>query len=175
MIKLQKEDISLRALEPEDLSLLLAWENNPEFWTSSQQRAPYSEYLMKQYLLEVGKSPYEVGQLRMMICYKNQSIGLADFFDFDVDHRRGALGILIGAETNRGKGLAESALNLFIDYLFTAFDLQQLHVSIADGNVASLRLFEKCGFEKCGLRKQWYRQGDSFIDEHLLQLLKGSR
>lgn len=172
MIELHKDEIHLRPLEPEDLSLLLAWENDPTFWSASQQRMPHSQYLLKQYLKEAGESPYQSGQLRLVICLGDESIGLVDCFDFDADHLRAGIGILIGKQRESGKGYAQKALKLFIDYLFQSFNLKQVYAGIAVNNKASLALFEKVGFKKYGERKQWYREGDSFVDECLFQLLK---
>jgi diamine N-acetyltransferase len=169
---LEIDTIALRPLEPEDLSLLLAWENNPKFWTFSQQRIPYSAYLLKEFLKEADRSPYETGQLRLVISYEGKSVGLLDFFDFDVDHRRGAIGVLIGASQEQQKGIASKALKLFIDYLFPAFDLQQVYATVATSNTASLGLFDKVGFSKVGLHRQWYRESDRFIDAQFFQFLK---
>ncbi len=172
MIQSQSGDIKLRALEPEDLGLLLAWENDSAYWTHSQQRTPYSEYLMREYLKEAGQDLFEAKQLRLMVTYQEEAIGLVDLFDFDPDHQRAALGILIGAEKYRGKGLAKAALKLFLNYAFPSFNLRQVYVGVAAHNAASLALFKSCGFSEYGLRKAWYRQGDQFVDEHCLQLLK---
>ncbi len=174
MINLSVDNICLRALEPEDLSLLLQWENNPQYWTVSQQRVLYSEFLMKQYLLEAGRDPWEVRQLRLMIVKDDQSIGLLDFFDFEPDHNRGAIGVLIGSENNRGKGTAAKALKLFIEYLFPTFQLEQVYAEIASNNASSLRLFQKAGFVETGIRKNWYRQADQFLDAHCLQFFKSN-
>lgn len=172
MIKLQEGAVRLRALEPDDLSLLLQWENDPQNWTVSQQRTLYSEFLMKQYLLEAGRDPWEVRQLRLIIMHEEQSIGLLDFFDFEPDNNRGAIGVLIGSKAERGKGIGSTALRLFINYLFPTFQLHQVYADISANNEASLRLFRQCGFKDSGVRKQWYRKGDQFEDAHCLQLLK---
>ncbi len=171
-MKLEDGKLKLRALEPSDLSYLVAWENNPAYWTYSQQKVPYSEYLLKEYINEAGKDLFEVGQLRLMICFEDNAIGLIDLFDFSADHQRAALGILIGSENYRGQGLAKKAMLLFLNYAFPTFNLKQVYAGISHNNHASLGLFEACGFKSCGLRKAWYREGSNFIDEHCLQLLK---
>jgi len=170
MIKLQDQELSLRALEPDDLSLLLAWENNPDLWTVSHQRAPYSSYLMHQYLQESGRDVWEVKQLRLMICVGKESIGLADFYDFEPDHKRGSIGILLGAKNQHGKGYASRALGIFIDYLFPTYDLHQIYAEVGANNIASQRLFQNCGFEQTEIRKQWYRHGDQFEDAVCFQI-----
>lgn len=171
-MKLEDGTIRLRALEPDDLSLLLDWENNPAFWTYSQQKVPYSEYLLKEYLKEAGKDLFEAGQLRLVICQNETAIGLVDLFDFDPDHQRAGVGIIIGSSQYRGQGFAQRALQLFLKYAFPAYNLKQVYAGMASDNQASLGLFEACGFKKYGTRKAWYRRGDEFVDEHCLQLLK---
>lgn len=171
MIKLSTGDLRLRALEPEDLSLLIAWENNPEYWTAAQQTAPHSEYLLKEYLKEAGADPFISQQLRLVVCHGDQSIGLVDCFDLDPHHRRAGVGILIGKE-HQGKGHAQVALQLFVDYLFKAYNLQQVYVGIAANNPASLELFKKVGFREYGQRKDWYLREGEWITEVLFQLRK---
>ncbi len=61
------KDISLRALEPEDLELLYEWENNLSYWTISSTVAPFSKFTLKRYLKNSHKNIYETGQLRLMI------------------------------------------------------------------------------------------------------------
>ena len=50
MVTLKGEHIYLRALEPEDLEFVYAIENTTEFWNLSDTQAPYSRFLIKQYL-----------------------------------------------------------------------------------------------------------------------------
>ena len=49
---LQNKTVCLRAPEPEDLELLYSWENNPEWWEIGNTLAPYSRYLLKEYIAE---------------------------------------------------------------------------------------------------------------------------
>ena len=169
---LEQDGLKIRALEPEDLSHLLKWENDPAYWTFSQQRIPYSEYLLKEYLKEAGKDLFEAGQLRMVICYEDQGIGLVDLFDFDPDHQRAGIGILIGAADYQGQGLAKKALKLFLSYAFPNFNLQQVYAQVVPDNEASIQLFRACGFQEAGVLKNWFRQGDRFLDAIQFQFLK---
>ena len=47
---LEDEVIRLRALEPEDLELLYRWENDSALWEFSSTLAPFSRYLLKEYI-----------------------------------------------------------------------------------------------------------------------------
>ena len=64
---LQNKTVCLRAPEPEDLELLYSWENNPEWWEIGNTLAPYSRYLLKEYIAESHRGIFDLKQLRLMI------------------------------------------------------------------------------------------------------------
>lgn len=167
--------ISLRALEPEDLELLYEWENNHEIWHISNNLAPYSKYILKQYIENSHLDIYQTRQLRFIIELNDnghpRSIGTIDLFDFDPFHNRAGIGILIAGEADRCKGFGGLALKELLDYSFRTLCLHQLYCNIATDNISSLELFRKAGFTQCGLRKGWIRCDNGWKDEYMLQLL----
>ena len=167
------KDVSLRALEPEDLELLYEWENNLSNWTISNTVAPYSKYTLKRYLKNSHKNIYETGQLRLMIDYLPDkiTIGTIDIFDFDPFHKRAGLGILVANEEYRRKGLASMALKCLIDYCFRTLQLHQLYCNILANNCESIDLFKKMGFVQSGIKKDWVKTPDGYLDEHIFQLI----
>ena len=58
MITLKGQHIFLRALEPEDLDFLFSVENDEAFWEVSNTQAPFSKYILEQYLLNSFKDIY---------------------------------------------------------------------------------------------------------------------
>jgi len=137
------KEISLRALEPEDLELLYGWENNVSYWTISNTIVPFSKYTLKRYLEDSHKSMYETGQVRLMIDHiaDDTTIGTIDIFDFDPFHKRAGVGILIADEQYRRKGYATMALKCLIDYCFSTLMLHQVHCSILSNNEESIDMF----------------------------------
>jgi len=170
------KDISLRALEPEDLELLYEWENNYKNWVISNTITPFSKYILKRYLEDSHKSIFETGQLRLMIVHEtdNTTIGTIDIFDFDPFHKRAGLGILIANEDYRRKGLASKALSCIIDYSFKTLQLHQLYCNILANNTESIELFKKHGFVQTGIKKDWIKSTDQFSDEYLFQLISAT-
>ena len=77
---LSNDRVRLRALEPEDLELLYRWENDPELWEVGNTLAPYSRYILKEYIAGSDRSIYESRQLRFMIedCDTGTSVGIVD-------------------------------------------------------------------------------------------------
>lgn len=170
---LENKSISLRAPELEDLDLLFIWENEPSIWQVSGTLAPFSRFVLKQYLEHAGKDIYEAKQLRLMIQLKNthRPVGAVDLFDFEPHHRRAGIGILIADPSDRRKGYAREALETMIEYCFHVLHLHQVYCNIAAGNSASIRLFEEAGFKESGKKKDWLFEGSSYLDELLYQKL----
>ncbi|MET2984402.1 GNAT family N-acetyltransferase [Aureibaculum conchae] len=164
--------IHLRALEPEDLDFLYAVENDANFWEVSSTQAPYSKYMLTQYLANAHQDVYEAKQLRLVIAHNktNKAVGLIDLFDFNPQHKRAGIGILI-LENEQQKGFASEALELLIGYSFNILHLHQLFANITTDNKRSIKLFKKHSFNEIGIKKDWIFSKGKFKDEVLYQLL----
>lgn len=170
MLSLKGEQLYLRALEPEDLQFLFEIENNPEIWEISGTLRPYSRQLLKSYLDNAHKDIFEVKQLRLCISnYEHQCIGLIDLFDFNPNHRRAGVGIIISDKKERQKGSGTEALNLLVNYAFTVLGLKQIYANVGEDNEESLKFFNKLGFDRVGVKKDWIRSGNSFKNEIMFQ------
>lgn len=170
MITLKGQHIYLRALEPEDLDFLFSVENDEAFWEISNTQAPFSKYILEQYLLNSYKDIYEAKQLRLVLSdYKNQPLGLLDLFDFDAKNKRAGIGLLIHKEANRNKGYGKEALHLLVNYAFHQLELHQLYCNISEDNPNSLKLFKREGFEVVGLMKDWSSYQGTYKDVYFLQ------
>jgi diamine N-acetyltransferase len=167
---LKHGQITLRALEPEDIDLLYKWENDSALWELSNAHAPYSRHLLAQYLKDSTRDVYEQKQVRFIIQTTFlQPVGAIDLFDFDPYHQRAAVGILIHKEEDRRHGYALDALTALENYAINALGIRQLSASISEENNASIHLFEKAGYQVTGIKKQWLRTPDGWRDEWFLQ------
>lgn len=162
--------ISLRPLEPEDLDLLYRWENDSTIWPVSNTLAPFSRFILRQYIEESHRDIYEAKQLRLIIQNEaGKAVGAIDLFDFEPFHQRAGIGILIYAEADRQQGYAADSLTLMCRYASEILGLHQLYANIGANNPPSVSLFEKCGFQLCGTRKDWLKIGTSRVDELMYQ------
>jgi diamine N-acetyltransferase len=172
MVTLKTDHCYLRALEPEDLEFVYKVENDESVWEVSNTNAPYSRFLIKEYLENAHKDIYEVKQLRMVICNNaDKAIGLIDLFDFDIKNKRAGIGILIKDKDNRFKGFGKSALKMMVNYSFNHLNLHQLFCNISEDNKPSIVLFEQQGFTKIGVKKDWNFTNGKYTDEYLYQIL----
>jgi diamine N-acetyltransferase len=173
MNTLQGNLVKLRALEPEDLEFLFQIENDESFWEISHTQTPFSKYVLKQYLENAHLDIFESKQLRLIITEKSseKKIGMVDLFDFNPQHKRAGIGILIHPDFQQ-KGFASEALSLLIQYSFLHLQLHQLYANIMTDNEKSLLLFKKHSFKKVGTKKEWIFSNGKMKDEILFQLIK---
>ena len=172
MLTLSGKNINLRPLEPEDLEFIYEIENNEDLWELSSTQTPYSRFLIKQYLDNAHRDIYEVKQLRLVIETKEEErLGLIDIFDFDPQHRRAAIGILIVEKENRGKGFGAEALKLLCGYSFERLKLHQLYANVAEENLKSQKLFRNMNFQQIGIKKDWNLVNGNYKNEILYQLI----
>lgn len=167
------KSVFLRALEPSDLSFLYALENDEDVWQVSHTIAPYSKFVLEEYLNNAHRDIYDVKQLRLVICISEteQAVGFIDLFDFEPKHGRVGVGIIIFKPEDRGKGYAKESLTLVIKYAKQHLQVHQVYANISEENKSSIRLFEKIGFLEVGLKKDWNRIGNEFRNEILYQLV----
>lgn len=170
---LDNGNITLRAIEPEDLEFLYKCENDSSTWQYGNTIAPYSHFVLKQYIADAQNDIYTNKQLRLMICTKSdgKSVGTIDLFDFDPFNQRASIGIVVCGPENRRHGYAEQSLELLIQYCFGFLHLHQLHCAISANNEPSIKLFKKMGFVKCGHRTDWLKTKDGYADELEFQLI----
>lgn len=174
-VSLKADGVVLRALEPEDIDFLYRLENDEKIWELSNTMAPYSKFILNQYLENAHRDIYDVKQLRLVICLEavqEHPIGFIDLFDFDPKNQRVGVGIIIYDDKDRNKGNARIALNLIIQYAFNRLELHQIFANITEDNTRSMLLFEKAGFNKAGIKKDWVRFETGFKDEHMYQIIR---
>lgn len=166
---LKSDKVFLRAVEPDDLLVLLNWENTTDYWDISHTLAPFSETVLKHYV-QSAQDIYAVRQVRLIIC-ENESqkpVGAVDLFDFEPRHQRASIGILIDPKY-RNKKYAASAIDLVKQYALEIIGIRNLFACMIETNLPSIALFEKTGFVRSGCRKQCFNKNQRWYDEYIYQ------
>ena len=152
---LKGNKIKLRAVEPEDLDLMYLIENDTELWRMGQTTVPFSHYALKQYIAETTNDFFHDRQLRLVIEKADgTSVGFVDLQNYNPQHHRAEVGIVIVPEQQR-QGLATEALRLLAGYVSVHLGIHQLYALVPEGNEASIALFEKCGYKKTATLQDW--------------------
>lgn len=92
-MKLNGEHVKLRAVEKEDATRLMLWENNPDHWKVSGTEVPFSMHAILEYI-DQAQHLRTHGQLRLMICdvHTDEPVGALDLYNSDFKHLRAAVG-----------------------------------------------------------------------------------
>ncbi len=162
---LQDKNVSLRALEPEDLELLYTIENYPENWFVGSSTPPYSRYALKQYIAAQPRDIYDSGEMRLAICAPDgHAVGLLDLINIDPYNLKAEVGIALLAE-ERGKGYARASLRLLEGFARENLHLHLLYAYVSrTNNPESRNLFTKAGYAESAVLPEWHRRGPAHED-----------
>jgi RimJ/RimL family protein N-acetyltransferase len=72
----------------------------------------------------------------------------------------------------RGKGLAQAAYRVFLDYLFHVRGLNKVVVEVLDINVPAQKLYARAGFSIDGVKRQEVYRNGSYLDSIVMSILK---
>ncbi len=171
MLNINADICRLRAMEPSDIETMYLWENDPEVWRVGGTTAPVSLERLARFVAEQDYDIYASRQMRLVVEAEGVAVGSVDILDFDPQHLRFGIGILIYAPEHRRMGYARATIKAIKRYARETLCLKQLWASVAADNAASIALFEGCGFELCGRRKAWLRRTEGYVDQLEYQCL----
>lgn len=164
-----QQKVRLRAMEPEDLDYLYRIENDNELWKVGVTNVPYSRSALNDYICTCTSDIYQDRQVRLMVeTAGGVTVGIVDLVNFNPQHRRAEIGLVIDA-AHRGQGYGGAAVAQLMRYAHEVLHLHQLYAVIAVGNGECVRLFERLRFQKDTMLKDWLFDGDRYHDALVMQ------
>ncbi len=82
------------------------------------------------------------------------------------------IGYTMFGSQHRGQGIMTEALSLCTDYLFQSMKIHRVQLIIAEGNIASEKVAQKCGFTYEGTARQAMYQRGRYLDMKMYSLLR---
>ena len=162
-------EVYLRAMEPEDLDFLYNMENDRELWNVGNANAPYSRYVLHDYIANASNDIYNDGQVRMIVeNERHDTIGLVDILNFCPQHNRAEVSVVI-QKKYRGNGYASLAMRKIHTYSVRILHLHQLYAIVAESNTASLTLFDSLGYSRRNLLEEWLFDGSKYENGVVMQ------
>lgn len=101
----------------------------------------------------------------------NESIGNCGIDNVDEANGKATLGIFIGEEVNRGKGVGTEALTLLLDFCFNHLRLHNVDLNVFSFNERAIACYKKCGFKEYGRRTESYFYDGKYYDEIKMEIL----
>ena len=167
----QPVNVKLRAMEPEDLDMLYRIENDSQLWAIGTTNVPYSRYTLHDYIANASSDIYTDRQVRLIIeNEEHQTVGIADLVNFDPQHRRAEIGLVI-EQPFRHRGYAKAAMLRLHDYALQVVHLHQLYAVIDSQNVSTLTLFHTLGYHQVATLPDWLYDGHHYHEATVLQLI----
>ena len=150
------EKVLLRAVELEDADLLRQMMNDEEvermMWGYS---FPISRHQQHKWIENLSS---ENAVFRAMIDVNGVAIGTIILSNIDMRNGNAEIHIKLAHTHERGKGYGSDAVSALISYAFNELRLNCIYCRVKEDNIASQKMFEKCGFVKEGcLRSRVYR------------------
>ncbi len=164
------EKVVLRALELKDMPFLLEMINDPEMekmvigWSF-----PTSE---KQQLDWYNRIIGDQKNFRFAIDYNGDFVGMSTLVKIDWKNRSADHGIKLCSNAPKGTGIGTDAVFATMKYAFEELQLNRLYGSILDYNIASQKLYSKCGWKIEGCYRQSVFKNNAYHDEWPTAILR---
>ena len=165
---IQGKRVILRAIEQSDLPALQAWSNDTDIQhILGGWHFPSSANVMDNWFQSLHRD--ELNQRFAIDAENNEIIGTTNLVNINWKDRNAFTGLLIGQNTNRGKGYGTDAVMTLMRYAFEELGLERLDTTIIEHNEASLKLYiEKCGWKEEGRKKNWYWRNNRYWEKVIL-------
>lgn len=155
---LRSQRLFIRLADPEsDAELLEKWIYD-EYGRHFLLTASSAQSMDLSFVLQDPRN--EVG----IICRGDEAIGAVAYFGIDSVQHRAELRKLIGEKSARGKGFAEEATHLWIQYGGLQRGLEKIYVSTLQTHLRNIRLNESIGFKVEGVLRREVQIDDERYD-----------
>jgi RimJ/RimL family protein N-acetyltransferase len=152
-----ESEIILRDIKEDDLPITFKFENEPEGYRMAAFPPRNREAFMAHWE-KVMKDPKNI--VKTVLVDGEVAGGV---FSWEQDGER-LVGYWLGKEY-WGRGIATRALSIFLDQV----KIRPMYARVAEHNVASIRVLEKCGFKVIGHDKGFPFEGQE-IEEVIMEL-----
>lgn len=169
--KIIGERIYLSPVNEEDIEMYTKWMNDfsvtDGLGTSDKIISLCSE---TEYIKNINKR----GEYQFAIVGKNNDklMGNGGFSSINNIRQTAEVGLFIGDEENRNKGIGTEALKLIVKYGFEYLNLNNIMLKVYSFNELAIKCYEKVGFKEFGRRHQAIPIKNKWYDEIYMEILK---
>lgn len=108
---------------------------------------------------------------RWFISLDDDIVGTVSLSEINVMMGTAEIGYMVG-KAHHGRGIATAALKLWTSMIFELTDIRKLTASVAEQNIASIRVLEKVGYKKEGFLREHYLVQNQPTNEVIFGLLR---
>jgi UDP-4-amino-4,6-dideoxy-N-acetyl-beta-L-altrosamine N-acetyltransferase len=164
--------IQLRAIEYEDLPLMVKWRNDPEVYQYFYEQEPLSLVVQKAWFEKFLQKPDERLWIVETIETK-EAIGTVGLVHIDWRNRKAEWGrLLIYPDKYRHGGYGSEIESLILRYFFDHMNMNRLQCELFAENENVIALHKKFGFKQEGLFRQYIFKEGRYRDVVYLAMLR---
>lgn len=176
------KNVRLRALERDDLPVVVAWMNDPLTRATLSSWRPMSlADELRWYEALAGSKTDMVFVIEAVSSLappaaggpRPRPVGSCGIHQIDWKNRTGVVGIVIGDKADRGKGLGTEAMRALVRWAHQELGLVRVELEVFPHNAAGVASYQKLGFSLDGRRRSAYFRDGAFHDLLLMSALPG--
>ena len=160
--------VELRFITLEDTPLVVKWRNNPEVKKNFICRNITGEDHEKWMRDHVSTGKV----VQFIIELDNKPVGSVYLRDIDKKNNSAELGIFIGEDSARCKGIGKEAINKAVEYGFTRLNLHRIFLRLLSGNDSAKRCYEKAGFKMDGIARDMVYLDNEYKDIIFMSIIE---
>ena len=137
-------DVCLRNVDLIDKEIIFKWILNPDL---RKMIGTGGEPTKQEHNIWFERKINDKGNEFLIIEYGGKAVGIIGTNKIDCANKNAEMYLYIGETEEQGKGIAYSAVKLFIKMLNFKYHFHKIYARIFSYNLASIKLFEKCNFK----------------------------
>lgn len=143
-------DVTIGPLIPDDAPALFRWVNDVKSASLDVAYRPVDGVAFNAWL-----GTFATDNAKVLFVIRRRAsavpVGYIQLTNIHPIHRSAEIGIRIGADDDRGRGLGRAALKLAVDYCWNHLNLKRIQLTVLATNVRAIRAYKASGFEEEGL------------------------
>ncbi len=164
--------VYLRAFEPDDYLVSIAWRNDDEIWSRLGGPKYYVSKSFEKKWIEEAIFDNKNIRFAVCLCEDGRYIGNVSITNINTIYRSGISNILIGDRNCWGQGIGLEAYRLLLNYAFNERNFHRIEAQVLENNIASLKMHQRCGFKIEGTMRESIFKNGQWQNQIILSILE---
>ncbi|MDT0693614.1 GNAT family protein [Staphylococcus chromogenes] len=162
------EKVILRPIEFDDVSILHTWRNDESLFSQlGSGYFPVSKSEMETWMSNYSK--LDKNNVRLIIQFEMRPVGYISLTNINYLNKNAELGIYIGENNMRGKGVAKEALKKLEIFAKNHLGLKKIKLLVNDNNDTALNFYKKQNYRVVGTYKEERYIYNEWIDVTIME------
>jgi len=155
-------------LNREDLETIRSWRNKDEI-----RKWMYTDHIIvpEEHFSWVHRLRTKNTAVYFLVEYNDEPVGVVGLSNLNMRDKSASVGIYIGNEKFRGKGLGKLMMYALLKFSFDILRLNRVQIEVFSDNIAAIHLYEKF-FQKEGTLREFKFKNGVFRDVIVMSILK---